>query len=273
MSPKRPRVARRWLLIGGAGLVIAVAAVGAFLVSSRQRDVYNPGVRFRTEPPPAPPQPPPARPDTDPFTWAVYGYTKDRRGDFPASTLLRPPYARLLAHTRGGALGVPPAPAPPAPPVRAALVAPRGRAAGVPPRPGRAVAVPPRQQGCAACDRPAPRPRAVDAEARDARRVLARLFRRAGVRDPAEGPGRRRARRGAQRAERRDPVVALAAEPLGVLPARRPRAAVLRLGGRHRVRAAGLGRRGAVDVPRERRGQGRSRAVRRTAVLRRLCGP
>jgi outer membrane protein assembly factor BamB len=102
MSPKRPRV-RRWLLIGGgAGLIIVLAAVGAFLLSTRQKDVYNPGVRFRTEPPPPPaPEPSPARPDTDPFTWAVYGYTKDRRGYLPASTLLRPPYARLWSHGVG----------------------------------------------------------------------------------------------------------------------------------------------------------------------------
>jgi outer membrane protein assembly factor BamB len=95
MSPKRFR-GRRWLLIGGAAVTAAIAvAVAVFLLTSREGDVYNPGVGFRNEPPPAAPQPSPARPDTEPFTWPVYGYTKDRRAYMPASTLLRPPYARL----------------------------------------------------------------------------------------------------------------------------------------------------------------------------------
>jgi hypothetical protein len=97
MSPKRSRRTRRWLLVGGAACIAALAAaIAFFLLTSREGDVYNPGVGFRTEPPPpAAPQPSPARPDTEPFTWPVYGYTKDRRAYLAASTLLRPPYARL----------------------------------------------------------------------------------------------------------------------------------------------------------------------------------
>jgi len=96
MSPKRPRAARRWWVAGGAGVVVAIAAAAVVVyLTSRGGDVYNPGVRFQSQPPPAAPQPPPAGPDTEPFTWPLYGYTKDRRAYLPASTILRPPYARL----------------------------------------------------------------------------------------------------------------------------------------------------------------------------------
>ena len=97
MSPKRPRAARRWLVAGGAGVVLAVAAAAiALYLTSREGDVYNPGVEFRTEaPPPAAPPPSPRRPQTEAFAWPFYGYTKDRRAYLPVSTDLRPPYARL----------------------------------------------------------------------------------------------------------------------------------------------------------------------------------
>jgi outer membrane protein assembly factor BamB len=103
MWPKRPRAARRWLVAGGAVVVLAVAvAAVAIYLTSREGDVFNPQVQFRPEPaPPTAPEPSPARPDTEPFTWPVYGYTKTRRAYLAASTLLRPPYARLWSLRAG----------------------------------------------------------------------------------------------------------------------------------------------------------------------------
>ena len=95
MSPERRRLVRRWLSIGGAGVALAVVAAAIVVLRDRPGDVYNPGVQFTMEPPPAPAPSSPARPDTEPFTWAVYGYSKERRHYLPASTLVRPPFARL----------------------------------------------------------------------------------------------------------------------------------------------------------------------------------
>ena len=81
-----------------------------------------------------------------------------------------------------------------------------------------------------------------------------------------QGRPRRRGRRGGR------PHALVAQDPVArrVLAAARLRAPVLRLRGRHGLRAAGERRRGALALQGERRGEGRPRAEGRQAVLRRL---
>src|SRR3954452_4530537 len=251
MSPKRPRAARRWLWAGGAGVVLAVAAAAvALFLTTREGGVYNPGVGFRTEPPPpATPAlpPPPPRPRA-----------------FPVAGLRQHEDA---ARVPGGVDAPPPA-------VRAPVVRARRCAAGVHARARRAVALRSRQQGRPARDRPPPGASAVDAEGGEARGVGARLRPRADLRHAAGGrTGPWRARRRPPRDRRAHHMVAQPAQPQRVLAARRPRPGVLRLGGRDGLRAARIRRRAAVALPGRRTREGGPRALRWAPVLRRLRRP
>ena len=92
------------MLVLGAALALLVLAGGAaaFLLT-RDDDVSNESVEFQAEPSATPePTPEPERGrrrGEEPFTWAHYGYSKDRRRYFPASTSLRPPFRRVWAET------------------------------------------------------------------------------------------------------------------------------------------------------------------------------
>lgn len=97
-------MSRRLRIAVAAALVVLVAAGGAAAsILTRGGDVSNQEVTFRPEPtatPQATPDPRPRRRRTeDPFTWATYKYSKDRRAYLPASTSLRPPFKRRWALT------------------------------------------------------------------------------------------------------------------------------------------------------------------------------
>src|SRR3954468_9070204 len=102
MSPRFPRLPRRrrWQLLAGLVVVAVLAAVIAAFALTREQDVSNPSVEFRSEPtdtvepPPPPTDAPTAAKAHERFIWPVYGYTKDRRRYLPGPSL-RPPYARL----------------------------------------------------------------------------------------------------------------------------------------------------------------------------------
>ena len=99
MSPWRPRLTRRRIVIGAGALtvvVVAAAAVAYAVLRDRQGDVNHPDVEFRPEPEPTTPAPPPrSEPKEDPlaaFEWPFYGYTAARRRVLTAP--LRPPFRR-----------------------------------------------------------------------------------------------------------------------------------------------------------------------------------
>jgi outer membrane protein assembly factor BamB len=109
MSPRRGRLPRsrraRVALLGGVVLlVIAGAAVGAYLYERhRTGSIYHPNARFVPQSPPVVPKKPPHT-----FAWALYGYTKNHTRFLPASESLRPPFKRLWVHTGGALLEFPP---------------------------------------------------------------------------------------------------------------------------------------------------------------------
>ena len=111
MSSDAPRSRRRLGILVGAALALLVLAGGAAaFVLTRDDDVSNTDVAFQAEPTATPePTPDPARTaGEDPFTWAHYGYSKDRRRYLPASRSLRPPFRRDWALTGRILLEFPP---------------------------------------------------------------------------------------------------------------------------------------------------------------------
>lgn len=104
MSPDARRSRRRLVVAVGSLLVLLVLAGGAaaFLLT-RDGDVVNENVTFRPEPTAIPEpttEPPSRRGKREPsFTWAHYGYSKDRRRYLPASSALRPPFRRTWSLT------------------------------------------------------------------------------------------------------------------------------------------------------------------------------
>jgi len=110
MSPDAPRPRRRLVVVLGAALALLVLAGGAaaFLLT-RGGDVSNEGVAFRAEPTQTPESTPaPDRRGEEPFTWAHYGYSKDRRRYYPANKGMRPPYRRAWSLTGSILLEFPP---------------------------------------------------------------------------------------------------------------------------------------------------------------------
>ena len=91
-SPDSPRSRRRLVWVSLAAVVLLAAGASAYVLLSGG-DVSNPGVEFRAEPTETP-APTPAHAGRDDFTWAHYGYSKDRRHYLPASKSVRPPFRR-----------------------------------------------------------------------------------------------------------------------------------------------------------------------------------
>jgi outer membrane protein assembly factor BamB len=92
-SPESPRSRRRLLIwVSLAAVLLAAAGAGAYVLLSGG-DVSNPDVEFRAEPTETP-APTPAKAGKDDFTWAHYGYSKDRRQYLAASKSVRPPFKR-----------------------------------------------------------------------------------------------------------------------------------------------------------------------------------
>jgi outer membrane protein assembly factor BamB len=101
-SSLRGRRRLRWIVLGGVLLVAAAGVAAAVVLTSRPGDVSNPGVEFTQEqqPPTVPPERPDAKnPFDDGFSWALYGYTKDRTRWLPLSAPLRPPFVQEWAMT------------------------------------------------------------------------------------------------------------------------------------------------------------------------------
>jgi outer membrane protein assembly factor BamB len=84
-------------------LVLVVAAVVAILSTRREGDVFNADVPFRLSSPPAAPHTPPAARRKGKFTWALFGYGKQRTRYLPTNRDLGPPY-RLRWSFRGSVL-------------------------------------------------------------------------------------------------------------------------------------------------------------------------
>jgi outer membrane protein assembly factor BamB len=102
MSPVRPRLTARRVIVAVGLAALVLAAAAAVVVLRQPGDVNNADVPFEpdTAAPPAPPPAPAPRATEDPvdrFTWPVYGYTKDRRRHLPAGAALRPPYRTTWA--------------------------------------------------------------------------------------------------------------------------------------------------------------------------------
>ena len=262
MSPQeRKRRWRRIVLVLGIALVLLVGAAAAFVITQQEGDVSNPDVEFREEPAATPePEVEPEEPGgkkTDPvdrFIWAHYGYTRDRRRYLPLKNPPRPPFREIWQYQGNVLLEFPPVIGG----KRLYLLNDHGVLYG---------------------DRQAHRARALAPQARRARRRLPRLRGRHGLRRPAPA---REERRGARVGR----VVALdgktgriewsqrAREPQRVLAA-----------GRRRARSTSARRTAPstrwtrdngerpLALPRGRRGQGRARAGRRQALLRRLRRP
>jgi outer membrane protein assembly factor BamB len=109
----------RTKVILGAAVVLGVLVAGSavFALTRPPAEVSNPEVEFREEPTVTPvPSAIPEEPEkgskkADPlrnFVWAGYGYSKDRRKYFPASTQLHPPFWWMWSYTGGTLLEFPP---------------------------------------------------------------------------------------------------------------------------------------------------------------------
>src|SRR5687768_10187216 len=103
MPPQeRKRRLRRIVLGVGIALVALVGAAAAFMASRQRADGSNPGAEFRDEPAATPdaeqeleePGKKKAAP-VDRFSWAHYGYTRDRRRYLPLKKPLRPPFKEI----------------------------------------------------------------------------------------------------------------------------------------------------------------------------------
>jgi len=111
MSSDAPRARRRLAWILGALVAVLVVAGAAAYLLTRDDDVSDESVAFQAEPTATPeptPEPGRRRGREETFTWAHYGYSKDRRRYLPASTSLRPPFRRVWAETGSILLEFPP---------------------------------------------------------------------------------------------------------------------------------------------------------------------
>ena len=259
MSPTPRRKKRLWWLVAGAaGPPAPGRAAAAVVMTSGEGDVSNPDVAFVETPRASPSRRTRSRtrraagPPSRPTTASPGRSTATRRR---ARTTCR--CAARCARRSAGVGGDGPRPA------------------RVPARALRAAAVPAEEQRRAVRDQPAGRPggwkrklgslAASSPACGDGTVYVTLLERFRGSGAGRGGGGRRRRRPHA--------LVAQAAEPLGVLAAARRRPPVLRLRGRHGLRAARVRRRGALAYKASGRRQGRAGARGRQAVLRRLRRP
>ncbi len=98
MSAEGGRPRRRRLLVGAGLVLVLLAGAVAALALTRGGDVSNADVEFQPEPEPTPAATPPSQRrgrSSDDFTWAHYGYSRDRRHHLPAPSSLKPPYRRV----------------------------------------------------------------------------------------------------------------------------------------------------------------------------------
>ena len=248
---------RRIVLVSGLVLALFVSAAAAYVVTRKPGDVSNPDVEFRAEPSATPEQEvepdAPGKKKTDPFDrfiWPIYGYTRDRRRYLPLKDPPHPPFDEVWRFSGNVLLEFPPVIGG----KRLYLLNDHGKLFCIDKAHGQGALAP---------------------EARRARRRVARVRRRQGLRGaaPARGDGRRRQGRpgrGARRQVRQGRVEQQAREPQRVLPARRRRPALLRRRERHGLRDGHADGAHRLAVPGRRRRQGRRRARRRQALLRRL---
>ncbi|MBA2517549.1 MAG: PQQ-binding-like beta-propeller repeat protein [Solirubrobacterales bacterium] len=92
------------MVLGSVFVLLVLAGSAAAFLLTRDDDVVDQDVVFRPEPTAtATPEPTPAprdrRGSEPPFTWAHYGYSKDRRRYLPAPSSLRPPFRRVWSLT------------------------------------------------------------------------------------------------------------------------------------------------------------------------------
>jgi outer membrane protein assembly factor BamB len=108
MSPRRPSLSLRRLLVGLFVLLVVLAgAAVAFVATQTPGDISHPDVEFTADPPPTvtpDPAPKQAKQDKkakDRFIWPMYGYSLDRRRYLPAPASMRPPFVRRWAYHAG----------------------------------------------------------------------------------------------------------------------------------------------------------------------------
>jgi outer membrane protein assembly factor BamB len=100
-----PRSKRIRLALLSLVLLIAAAALAGYLYERhRTGSIYHPHARFVAQPTPTLPKATPSQP----FTWPIYGYTKNHTRFFPAPVRVHPPYRRLWVHNQHALLEFPP---------------------------------------------------------------------------------------------------------------------------------------------------------------------
>jgi outer membrane protein assembly factor BamB len=100
-----PRSKRIRLALLALVLLIAAAALAGYLYErNRTGSIYHPHARFVPQPTPTLPKATPSRP----FTWPIYGYTKNHTRFFPAPARVHPPFKRLWVHNDHALLEFPP---------------------------------------------------------------------------------------------------------------------------------------------------------------------
>jgi outer membrane protein assembly factor BamB len=115
MSSDRPRWYRRRIVIVIGALMAALVCAAAVFALTRPGDVFNRDVEFRAEPEqtfvPTPVPGAKPRKKGNPlagFTWAQYGYSRDRRRYLPTRGSVRPPFRRRWSWSANSLLEFPP---------------------------------------------------------------------------------------------------------------------------------------------------------------------